>query len=358
MALGRWQATIVDQSGNIQVGAQVTVRREVAGGPLAVLYSDRDGASATGNPLTADANGFVSFHAAAGAYRIDATLGAFSITWRYVPVGLGAETDGAVAGIAFTFDDGTADANPGSGAFRFNNVSPGSATQLFVSIYDRSGNNIASWLASLDDAGQSADRGIVVIKNSNDASLFVGRVTGSVTNATTYYKIPVTPISASSFSDGAIAGMTFSSSGVDGSAVSTATEATEGKLDKATDAEIRAATLGAHAICAEDLSSAAAPVALTDVSTITIGWASGINFTVTIAGNRTLGNPSSGIPGTFRTVLVSGNDATPRTLGFSSYYGGTLPTLNDITSTQKYFLTIYCKSSTQFLVTSIDGSDA
>lgn len=91
MALARWQATIVDESGEIQPSAQITVTEE--GGGLAQLYSDRDGLSALGNPINADANGFVSFHVDGGAYRIDATIGAFSRTWRYVGIGTAAEHD-------------------------------------------------------------------------------------------------------------------------------------------------------------------------------------------------------------------------------------------------------------------------
>jgi hypothetical protein len=93
MVLARWQNTVVDDEGNIQDGATVTVRREVAGSPLASLFSDRDGLVPTGNPITADSEGFAAFHVAGGAYRITATKGAFSRVWRYVPVGTAQEFD-------------------------------------------------------------------------------------------------------------------------------------------------------------------------------------------------------------------------------------------------------------------------
>ncbi|MEW9838563.1 carboxypeptidase-like regulatory domain-containing protein, partial [Mesorhizobium marinum] len=72
MTLARWQATIVDESGNVLPSATVTVRNELTGG-LQPLFSDRAGASSKGNPFTADANGFAFFHALGGAYRITAT---------------------------------------------------------------------------------------------------------------------------------------------------------------------------------------------------------------------------------------------------------------------------------------------
>lgn len=92
MALAVWQATIVDESGNIQASASLQVLIE-ATGALAALFSDRDGASPITNPVTAGVDGFVRFYAAGGAYRIDATLGAFSRTWRHVAIGLLGERD-------------------------------------------------------------------------------------------------------------------------------------------------------------------------------------------------------------------------------------------------------------------------
>lgn len=93
MAYARWQATITDEAGNIVPSAQVTVRAEVAGSPLARLYTDRAGTVQAANPITADANGFVYFHVTGGAYRITATKGAFSREWRYVGIGRNAESD-------------------------------------------------------------------------------------------------------------------------------------------------------------------------------------------------------------------------------------------------------------------------
>lgn len=93
MSLARWQATITDEAGNIVPSAQVTVRAEIAGSPLARLYTDRAGTVAAANPITADADGFVYFHVTGGAYRITATKGAFSREWRYVGIGRNAESD-------------------------------------------------------------------------------------------------------------------------------------------------------------------------------------------------------------------------------------------------------------------------
>ena len=94
MALGRWQAAIQDTEGDAIASASIEVRREAPGSPLASIFSDRDGLTPIGNPFTAEADGYAAFHVAGGAYRITATSGGFSRTWRYVGVGLAGERDG------------------------------------------------------------------------------------------------------------------------------------------------------------------------------------------------------------------------------------------------------------------------
>lgn len=129
-----------------------------------------------------------------------------------------------------------------------------------------------------------------------------------------------------------------------------ADETNSGVLDKATDAEIFAATAGAHAICAEDLASAAAEVTITDGGSPSFDWAAGVNFVWTMAANRQLPNPSNPIVGTYRTIRFLGNSTTDRTLTFDTQYVGDLPTMTDIDSAQQYLLTIRCISSTSFIV--------
>lgn len=84
MAFGRFQFTAVDGKGDFQAGAQVTVRRETGGAPLALIYSNREGTIPLSNPFSTDVEGFAGFFAANGSYRIDVVKGAYSRTWRYV----------------------------------------------------------------------------------------------------------------------------------------------------------------------------------------------------------------------------------------------------------------------------------
>lgn len=126
-----------------------------------------------------------------------------------------------------------------------------------------------------------------------------------------------------------------------------------GVVEKATSAEVQAATADKF-IAADNISGASAAVALTDAATIALDWNTFINGTVTLTANRTLGNPTNGQAGTWRTVLVQGDaatsPATARTLTFGNQYLGDLPTLADITDNRWYLLMIYCVSSTHFVV--------
>lgn len=99
MVLGVFQRTIVDNSGDTIGSASVEVRRE-DNGALAVLFSDRAGTVGADNPFTAGPDGFAQFYLAQGSYRVVATSGGFSRTWRHEPV-LGLPDDGNFDASAF-----------------------------------------------------------------------------------------------------------------------------------------------------------------------------------------------------------------------------------------------------------------
>jgi len=90
---GRWNRTIQDGAGNV-LNAKVWVYRESDGLP-ATIYDDRAGATPKANPFTLSSSdqGLAFFHAAGGAYKVVATYGSYTQTWRYEPVGTGAEFD-------------------------------------------------------------------------------------------------------------------------------------------------------------------------------------------------------------------------------------------------------------------------
>lgn len=381
MTLARFQSHAVDDTGNVLAGAQVTVRHELPGATLASLFTDREGVTPTGNPVTADVDGYFFFHVIGGAYRIDAVLGASSRTWRYVGIGRAAETDGRGAGVPFGFDIGTTDADPGLGQLRLNNATLASVTRLFISEASLEGADVSAWLASWDDGGSSADRGTVTIQTGTGAFL-LARVTGSVVDDGGYRDITVTVLaSGGSFADEEPIYVTFSTNGANGDVVGPGA-ATIGQLaifgdtlgatiegaetsdsppapllatdllvgDPATDAEIRAATPGAKFIAAQDLETASAYVALTDAAPVAVDWDAGINFSLTVTASRQIGNPTNGQPGTDRAILVQGNDTTDRTITFGNQYLGEVPVIIDCDSGRWYEIYIRCHTASHFSV--------
>jgi len=72
---------------------------------------------------------------------------------------------------------------------------------------------------------------------------------------------------------------------------------------KATNAEVWSAAAD-KVITTDLLESAGGFVVVTDAATITLDWDAGVNFQVTLAGNRTLANPTNAQPGTWRILRV------------------------------------------------------
>jgi hypothetical protein len=95
------------------------------------------------------------------------------------------------------------------------------------------------------------------------------------------------------------------------------------------------------------IESAAAEVTLTDASTINVDWDSGINFAVTLGGNRTLGFPTNLQPGTWRRITVTQDGTGSRTLAFTEtgYHavGGTAPSISSGANDVSVVL-LYCRS--------------
>jgi hypothetical protein len=86
--------------------------------------------------------------------------------------------------------------------------------------------------------------------------------------------------------------------------------------------------------------AAAAEVTLTDAATITFDQSSGINFKVTLGGNRTMGQPSSTINGKTGRIIVKQDATGSRTLSWHADYefpSGTAPTLSTTANAEDVF---------------------
>jgi hypothetical protein len=116
---------------------------------------------------------------------------------------------------------------------------------------------------------------------------------------------------------------------------------TPGVVEKATDAEVYAAAADKN-LAADHIETASALVALTDAAPVAVDWDAGINFSLTVTASRQIGNPTNGQPGTYRTILVQGNDGTDRTITFGNQFLGDVPAVADCDSGKWYLLTIRC----------------
>jgi hypothetical protein len=108
--------------------------------------------------------------------------------------------------------------------------------------------------------------------------------------------------------------------------------------------------------------SAAAVVALTDAATIAVDMSTFLNASVTLGGNRTLGNPSNPKVGQSGFILITQDGTGTRTLAYASnwkYAGGagTIPALSTAAASIDV-LTYLVLSSTSILITGIQKAVA
>lgn len=192
MALARWQRNIVNDAGNVQGLASIEVRVEAPGAPLAPIFSDRAGLVALSNPFNADGDGFAAFHAAGGSYKITATKGGYSRTWRYVGVGSAQESDGfAQSGLAFAFSSATADADPGDGFVAVNNASLSAASFIYISKTDRFGAPVGDVISRYFAAANVKKAHVRLAALSAPVARLEADVHAPLTDGGDYWKIPL-----------------------------------------------------------------------------------------------------------------------------------------------------------------------
>jgi hypothetical protein len=122
----------------------------------------------------------------------------------------------------------------------------------------------------------------------------------------------------------------------------------------ATEAEYRAGTAGAKALTPEEVYDAMAFVALTDAATIAVDMATGFNFSVSIAGNRTIGNPTNVQVGKvlcFKVTASGGNRTIDLGSSFKKTEDFTFPV--DIASGQTAYIYGHVVASDAVLVLSV-----
>ena len=124
---------------------------------------------------------------------------------------------GSDAGLAMTFSNSTSDADPGAGKIAFNNATLSSVSILFIDDADDNSVDISAFIQSFDDVSNSVARGTILITKEGTPSTFAFfKVSGAVTDASGYTKVPVTHVvSNGTFSNLDGITLTFTYSGQD-----------------------------------------------------------------------------------------------------------------------------------------------
>lgn len=115
---------------------------------------------------------------------------------------------------------------------------------------------------------------------------------------------------------------------------------------EASNSEVWAGTADDKFITPNRMVAAAVPVALVDGATITPDFNDGINFSVTLQGNRTLANPSNAQPGDSGIIVITQDATGSRTLSYGGNWhftggaasGGVLSTAADAVDLLTYFV--------------------
>lgn len=181
-----------DSSGNLQVSE----------GKVDTVTASVSAVSAGGSPT------------ASATYT--ASTGALALAFGLVTGNTGAT--GNSAGLQMTFNNSTSDADPGAGKLALNNGTLASVTEMYFDDADDNSADISSFVQSFDDASNATARGLIHIEKEGTASTFaLYKVTGSVTDASGYTKVPVSHlVSNGTFSNSDGIRVDFSYSGNDG----------------------------------------------------------------------------------------------------------------------------------------------
>jgi hypothetical protein len=127
----------------------------------------------------------------------------------------------------------------------------------------------------------------------------------------------------------------------------------------ATDVYVSALAVGTNTLLGKDIHIEKAAVAdiqgLTDGTNISVDFNVGQNFTVTLAGNRTLDNPTNCVAGQVGSIFITQDGTGSRTLAYGSswdFAGGTAPVLStDAAAVDRLDYIVQTSTDVQALVT-------
>ena len=178
-------------------------------GDLTVTEGKVDTVTATASSVSAGGSPTASATYTASTGALALALG--------IPTGATGAT-GNSAGLQMTFNNSTSDADPGAGKLALNNSTLSSVSVMFFDDADDNGADISTFVQSFDDASNVTAKGLIHIEKEGSASTFaLYKVTGAITDASGYTKVPVSHlVSNGTFSNSDGIRVDFSYSGNDG----------------------------------------------------------------------------------------------------------------------------------------------
>ena len=129
--------------------------------------------------------------------------------------------DGNFGGVTFdyTFNTITTDSDPGQGKLRISEGTFSGALTLFIDDEDVNGDDISSYLQTIDDSTSTLKGHFRITNKANSDDFAIFSITGSSTDGGTYFKVPATYLSGStSFSNNEDILITFARTGDKGDA--------------------------------------------------------------------------------------------------------------------------------------------
>ena len=126
---------------------------------------------------------------------------------------------GNPAGVKYAFSITTTDADPGNGIIRLDSATPASISSVFLDNLDANGSDQTTWYQQWDDTTNVHSKGYIFIAEYRTNNVLVLRVTGNVTGASGYYKVPVTYVAGSIPTNAADIFVSFAQSGDQGVSV-------------------------------------------------------------------------------------------------------------------------------------------
>ena len=178
-------------------------------GDLTVTEGKVDTVTATASSVSAGGSPTASATYTASTGALALALG--------IPTGATGAT-GNSDGLQMTFSNSTSDADPGAGKLALNNSTLSSVSVMFFDDADDNGADISTFVQSFDDASNVTAKGLIHIEKEGSASTFaLYKVTGAITDASGYTKVPVSHlVSNGTFSNSDGIRVDFSYSGNDG----------------------------------------------------------------------------------------------------------------------------------------------